>query len=70
MYNLKDCSDNYSKISGSLWQYNKDEPFLNPNVDIADFPADNNHSVLLKFKTKTAGWIGVMVKMMLKLGYH
>ena len=55
MYNLKDCSDNYSKISGSLWQYNKDEPFLNPNVDIADFPADNNHSVLLKFKTKTAG---------------
>ena len=54
MYNLKDCSDNYSKISGSLWQCNKDEPFLNANVDIADFPADNNHSVLLKFKTKTA----------------
>ena len=69
MYNLKDCSDNYSKISGSLWQYNKDEPFLNPNVDIVDFPADNNHSVLLKFKAKTAGWIGVMVKMILKLGY-
>ena len=70
MYNLKDCSDNYSKISGSLWQYNKDEPFLNANIDIADFPADNNHSVLFKFKTKIAGWIGVMVKMMLKLGYH
>ena len=25
MYNLIEYSDNYSKISGSLWQYYKDE---------------------------------------------
>ena len=26
MYNLIEYSDNYLKISGSLWQYYKDEP--------------------------------------------
>ena len=26
MYNLIEYSDNYSKTSGSLWQYHKDEP--------------------------------------------
>ena len=26
MYNLIEYSDNYSKISGRLWQYYKDEP--------------------------------------------
>ena len=26
MYNLIECSDNYSKTSGSLWQYYKDDP--------------------------------------------
>ena len=26
MYNLIECSDNYSKTSGSLWQYYRDEP--------------------------------------------
>ena len=26
MYNLMEYSDNYSKTSGSLWQYYKDEP--------------------------------------------
>ena len=30
MYNLIECSDNYSKTSGSLWQYSKDE--LNDNL--------------------------------------
>ena len=32
MYNLTEYSDNYSKTSGSLWQYYKDEP----NNNIAD----------------------------------
>ena len=32
MYNLIEYSDNYSKTSGSLWQYYKDEP----NDNIAD----------------------------------
>ena len=30
MYNLIECSDNYSKTSGSLWQYYKDGP--NDNI--------------------------------------
>ena len=29
MYNLIEYSDNYSKTSGSLWQYYRDEPFIN-----------------------------------------
>ena len=34
-----------------------DEPFLNDNDAIVDFPADNNNSASFKFKTKTAGRI-------------
>ena len=30
MYNLIECSDNYSKTSGCLWQYCRDDP--NDNV--------------------------------------
>ena len=26
IFNLIKCSDNYSKTSGSLWQYYKEEP--------------------------------------------
>ena len=26
MYNLIECSNNYSKTSGSLWQYYRDDP--------------------------------------------
>ena len=58
MYNLMEDSDNYSKIPGSLWQYYRDEPFLNNNGAIADFPADSNNSALFKFKTKVAGRTG------------
>ena len=32
MYNLIECSDNYTKISETLWQYYKDEP----NDNLAD----------------------------------
>ena len=32
MYNLIEYSDNYSKTSGSLWEYNKDET----NDNLAD----------------------------------
>ena len=32
MYNLIEYSDNYSKTSGSLWQYYKGEP----NVNLTD----------------------------------
>ena len=36
MYSLIKYSDNYSKISGSLWQYYKYEPFIGNNRDIID----------------------------------
>ena len=44
MYNLIEYSDNYSKTSGSLWQYYNDDP----NDNIAD-------SELFKFKVKITG---------------
>ena len=54
MYNLVEYSDNYSKTSGGLWQYYTDEPFLEANSAIADFPADDNSCASFKFKTKKA----------------
>ena len=38
----------------TLW----DEPFINNNGAIADFPANDNNSVSLKFNTKIAGKTG------------
>ena len=58
MYNLIEYSDNYSKTPGSLWQYYRDEPYLNNNGAIANFPADNNNSASFKCKTKIAVRIG------------
>ena len=44
IYNFIECSDNYSKTSGSLWQYYKDEP----NDSVTD-------SKSLKSKIKITG---------------
>ena len=52
VYDLIEYSDKYSKTSGILWQYYRDDLFLNKNGDIADFPADNNNSAFLKLKQK------------------
>ena len=41
MYNLIQYVDNYSKTSGILWQYCRDEPASAKNGDITDFNADN-----------------------------
>ena len=41
MYNLIEYSDNYSKTSGSLWQYCKDLPAVNNNGNIVDFNGTN-----------------------------
>ena len=41
MYNLIEYSDNYSKTSGSLWQYCKDIPAVNNNGDIVDINGAN-----------------------------
>ena len=41
MYNLIEYSDNYSKTSGSLWQYCKDIPAVDNNNAIVNFAEDN-----------------------------
>ena len=41
MYNLREYSDNYSKTSGSLWQYTKDIPAVNNDNAIIDFTNNN-----------------------------
>ena len=69
MFHLIEYSENYSKKFGSLWHYYRDEPFLNANGAIADFPADNNNSVSFKFKIQVAGRTGNDGTNMLKLEY-
>ena len=41
MYNLIEYSNNYSKTSGSLWQYCKDISAVNNNGVIVNFNGDN-----------------------------
>ena len=54
MYDLIEYSDNYSKTSGSLWQYHRDEPFLEDNGAIVEFSTDDSNSTSFKLKTKIA----------------
>ena len=55
MYNIKDYSDAHSKSSGSLWQYWREEPALDANNNIIDFPVGSNNSTLSKFKQQITG---------------
>ena len=52
MYNLIEYSDNYSKIYGNLRQYYRDEPSLNNNDVIDNFPGNR---ALFKYKQKITG---------------
>ena len=54
MYNLIEYSDNYSKTSGSLWQYCKEIPAVNNNGNIADFDGAKATDSF-NFKTKITG---------------
>ena len=54
MYNLIEYSDNYSKTSGSLWQYCKDIPAVDDNDAIVDFNGANATDSF-NFKTKITG---------------
>ena len=54
MYNLIEYSDNYSKTSGSLWQYCKEIPAIDNDGDIADFNGANATDSF-NFKTKITG---------------
>ena len=55
MYKLVEYSDVYSKTSWSLWQVYRDEPAPDFNKNIIDFPADNNNSILFKYKLQIKG---------------
>ena len=55
LYNLIEYSDNFPKTSESSWHNYRDEPFLNVNGTISDFPAHNNNIASFKFKTKVVG---------------
>ena len=55
MYNLIEYSDNYSKTSGSLWQYCKDIPAV-----------DNNHAIINSGQTGDHGTKNVEIMVPLK----
>ena len=55
MYNLIEYSDAFCKRSGRLQQYYRNEPTLNANGKIIDFPANNNNSDSFKFKQQITG---------------
>ena len=57
MYNLIEYSDNYAKISGSLWQYCKDILPVNNNNAIVDFTGANLTNSF-NFKAKITGQTG------------
>ena len=54
MFNLKEYFDNYSKTTGSLWLYYRDEPAFTDASTFADFCAADNSSTF-KFKQKSIG---------------
>ena len=58
MYNLIEYSNNYSKTSGILWQYCRDELALAVNGDINEFNAANATNNLFKIKEKVTGKTG------------
>ena len=57
MYNLIEYSDNSLEISRSLWEYYKDERFIDNNGVIIDAP-DDPTSVSFKNKQKITGQTG------------
>ena len=58
LYNSIEYSDNYSKISGSLWQYYRDETVLTDVGAIKNFQVGNDNSFSLKYKQKITGATG------------
>ena len=60
MYNLLECSKNYKKTTGSLWNYYRDEP-NNPTLNSDDSPTVNynadpiTNSESFKYKSSITG---------------
>ena len=50
MFNLIECRITYLKASRRLWQYYRDEPTIEANNNIIDFPANKFNSNSFKFK--------------------
>ena len=57
MYNVIECSDNYSKTSRSLWQYCKEIPAVNNAGNVVDSNGANATDSF-NFKTKITGQTG------------
>ena len=57
MYNLIEYIDNYSKTSGSLWQYCKNIPAVNNDNAIVDFK-NNSLTDSFNFNVKMTGQTG------------
>ena len=72
MYNLIEYSDNYSKTSGNLQQYYRDEPFIHNTGNITDVCNDPDNASF-KYKQKVTGQTGndgtKDVQMMVPLKY-
>ena len=72
MYNLIEYSDNYSKTSGSLWQYFKEIPVVNDAANIVDFDGANatdSFNIKTKITGKTNGDEIINVEIMVPLKY-
>ena len=68
MYNSIEYSDNYSKTTGILWQYYRDEPSLSDNGVINNFPG-NSSSFKQKITCETGADCTKDVKIMVSLKY-
>ena len=71
MYNLIEYSKNYSKTSGSLWQYCRDIPAVNNNGDIVNFNGANatdsfNFEIKITGETNDNGIINIEIMLPLK----
>ena len=58
MYNLIEYCDNYTKTSGSLWQYCLDIPLLDHNNNRITFFTEANLTNSFNFKAKITGQTG------------
>ena len=70
MWNLIEYSDNYFKASGSLWQYYRNEPFLNADGAVDNFLLITITVVYLNLKQKQQAEQEMMVEKTLKLNCH
>ena len=70
MYNLIEYSENYSQTSGSFWLYYRDQPTLDNNSNLIDFPANDDTSLSFKYKQNVIGRSEKDGKKILKCGYY